>query len=53
MSRLPQDWRSMTVKQLRRWLIDNGQGVMYLSELKRHEIIEWIERYIIAQGKQS
>jgi hypothetical protein len=35
----------MRVKELRQWLREHGGPPPYLSQMRKHELIEWIERY--------
>lgn len=39
----PRSIYSMTVKELRRFAIDNGMSLPYLAELKKAEIIKGLE----------
>jgi hypothetical protein len=43
---LPKPTDQMTVKELRRWMIDHGLSYPYLSELKRWEIEELLRKDI-------
>ena len=45
---LPQEWRSMRVKDLLRWLRDHGGAPPYAGEMRRYELVRWIERYLLA-----
>ena len=45
-ARLPLDWRTLTVHQLRAWLKANDYAMPYMLYAKREQIVRWIEQNV-------